>query len=70
MIVFISRVTVTVKTLYPYMVVVPCFAVQTHLEWSLRTVLMRSKTQKRLKRTLFNWTKHDKMCKFSRKSSI
>ena len=30
----------------------------------------RSKTHKRLKRTLFNWTKQDKTCKFSRKSSF
>ena len=30
----------------------------------------RFKTHKKLKRTLFNWTKWDKMCKFSRKSSF
>ena len=30
----------------------------------------RSKTHKRLKRTLFNWTKQDKTWKFSRKSSF
>ena len=29
---------------------------------------LRSKTRKRLKRTLFNWTKQDKMCNFWRKS--
>ena len=30
----------------------------------------RSKTHERLKRTLFHWTKQDKMCEFSRKSSF
>ena len=30
----------------------------------------RSKTHKRLKRKLFNWRKHDKMCTFLRKSSF
>ena len=30
----------------------------------------RSKTNKRLKKTLFNWTKKDKACKFSKKSSF
>ena len=33
-------------------------------------VLRRSKTQKRLKITLSIWTKQDKTCKFSRKSSF
>ena len=30
----------------------------------------RSKTHKRLKQTLFNWTKQDKTCEFLRKSSF
>ena len=29
-----------------------------------------SRTHKRLKRTLFNWTKQDKTCEFSRKSFL
>ena len=32
--------------------------------------VFRSKPYKRLRRTLFDWTKRDKMCKFSRKSSF
>ena len=32
--------------------------------------LIIAKTHKRIKRMLFNWTKQDKTCKFSRKSSF